>query len=54
MAQKAKTAQQVSGEEKRTCPDCSSDVRVVRYAGFGPRGLFWVCDKNCGYTQRTR
>jgi ssDNA-binding Zn-finger/Zn-ribbon topoisomerase 1 len=51
---KAKTAQKAAPIEKATCPDCGGDVRVVRYAGFGPRGMFWVCDKNCGYVQRTR
>jgi hypothetical protein len=54
LAQKAKTAQKAPAEQKRACPECSADVRVVRYAGFGPKGLFWVCDKNCGYVQRTR
>jgi len=52
---KAKTAEK-GGEavRKRLCPSCGSESRVVQYAGFGPRGFFWVCDKNCGYTERTR
>jgi len=29
-------------------------IRVVQYTGFGPRGFFWVCEKACGYTKRTR
>ncbi len=54
MAQKAKTAQKSAEMAKRECPDCHSEVRVIRYAGFGPRGLFWVCEKNCGFMERTR
>lgn len=54
MAQKAKTAQKTSAMAKRECPDCNAEVRVVRYAGFGPRGLFWVCEKSCGFMERTR
>ncbi len=52
---KAKTAEKGAGATQlRKCPSCGADSRVVQYAGFGPRGFFWVCDKNCGYTQRTR
>ena len=51
---KAKTAQKEAPLEKDLCPTCGSEIRVVRYAGFGPRGMFWVCEKNCGYVQRTR
>lgn len=53
-AKKAKTAQKSSSQQKHVCPDCGSDSRIVKYAGFGDRGLFWVCDKGCGYKQRTR
>lgn len=41
------------GGDRRTCPDCGAELRVVRYAGYGPKGLFWVCEKNCGFMQRT-
>ena len=52
---KAKTAQKNVDDTKAKCPDCGkADTRVVRYVGFGPKGLFWVCDNNCGYMQRTR
>jgi transcription elongation factor Elf1 len=52
---KAKTAEK-AGEvaRKHLCPNCSAETKVVMYAGFGKRGYFWVCDKNCGYTARTR
>jgi len=52
---KAKTAEK-GGDvaRKRLCPSCGAESRVVQYTGFGPRGFFWVCDKNCGYMQRTR
>jgi len=53
---KAKTA--IKGgagqDNKRLCPECEAEARVVRYAGFGPKGLFWVCEKKCGYMERTR
>jgi ribosomal protein S27AE len=52
---KAKTAEKGGDStRKRLCPSCGAESRVVAYAGYGPRGFFWVCDKNCGYTQRTR
>lgn len=52
---KAKTAQKdKSNVAKHMCPSCGSESRVVQYAGAGPRGFFWVCEKNCGYTLRTR
>ena len=52
---KARTAEK-GGEvaRKRPCPSCGGDSRVVQFAGYGPRGFFWVCEKNCGYTERTR
>jgi len=50
---KAKTAQKEAPTAKATCPQCGADVRIVRYAGFGQRGMFWVCDKNCGFSQRS-
>lgn len=53
-AKKAKTAQKTSTQQKHVCPDCGSDARIVMFAGYGDRGLFWVCDKACGYKQRTR
>jgi ribosomal protein L37AE/L43A len=52
---KAKTAIKGGIAEKPQCPNCASEIRIVRYAGFGPKGLFWVCDdKKCGYKRRTR
>jgi hypothetical protein len=52
---KAKTAEKSGGAgQARKCPACGAESRVVQFAGSGPRGFFWVCDKNCGYTQRTR
>ncbi len=50
----AKTAQKKGAAENHTCPECGAERRVVRYVGFGRRGLFWVCDKNCGYIERTK
>lgn len=52
---KAKTAQRAAeAARKQTCPSCGADAKVVLYAGFGKKGFFWVCDKNCGYSARTR
>jgi hypothetical protein len=52
---KAKTAEKnADAMRKHLCPSCGSESRVVQYVGSGPRGFFWVCDKNCGYTKRTR
>lgn len=52
---KAKTAEKnADALRKHLCPSCGSESRVVQYVGSGPRGFFWVCDKNCGYTKRTR
>lgn len=52
---KAKTAEsRDTGGRKPTCGACGADTRIVQYAGYGPRGFFWVCEKECGYTRRTR
>ncbi len=52
---KAKTAEKGGdATRKHLCPNCGADSKVMMYAGFGRRGFFWVCDKNCGYTARTR
>jgi hypothetical protein len=52
---KAKTAEKAGDAgRKLLCPNCGAESRVVEYTGFGPRGFFWVCEKNCGYTKRTR
>lgn len=56
MAEKAKTAQKSSEvRQKRLCPVCGAESKVVQFAGFGQRGFFWVCeDKKCQYMVRTR
>ena len=53
---KAKTAQKGGSVavHKHVCPSCGSDSRVTYFTGFGPKGLFWVCEKACGYKARTR
>ncbi len=52
---KAKTAEK-AGEavRKHACPNCGAESKVVMFAGSGRKGFFWVCEKNCGYTARTR
>ena len=51
---KAKTAEK-GGEAARKplCRSCGAETRVVQFTGYGPRGFFWVCEKNCGFTERT-
>ena len=52
---KAKTAEKSGmGQVKHHCPSCGTESRVHNFAGFGRKGFFWVCDKNCGYVERTR
>ncbi len=52
---KAKTAEKAgAAQQKVLCPSCGAEARVVQFAGFGPRGFFWVCEKNCGYSRRTK
>lgn len=51
---KAKTAEKAGAVLRRSCPTCGAESRVVLFTGYGPRGRFWVCDKNCGYSERIR
>jgi len=52
---KAKTAEKTGLlQEKHLCPSCGTESRVTYFTGFGPKGFFWVCEKNCGYVERTR
>jgi len=52
---KAKTAEKGGAiQQKRSCPTCGADTKVTMLTGWGPKGLFWMCDKNCGYVERTR
>jgi len=52
---KAKTAEKgVAASRKMMCPSCGAESRVVFHTGFGKKGFFWVCEKNCGYSARTR
>lgn len=52
---KAKTAEKTADAGRNhACPTCGAETRVVFYTGFGKKGFFLVCDKNCGYSERTR
>jgi hypothetical protein len=53
---KAKTAQKADaqGQHKHLCPSCGSDGKVTLFAGYGRKGFYVVCEKNCGYIGRTR
>ena len=56
---KAKTAEKGGAAlHKRFCPSCGGpeskvELKVTMFAGYGPKGFFWVCDKNCGFVERT-
>jgi len=53
---KARTAERnasVAGR-KHLCPTCGADGKVTLFAGYGRRGFFVVCEKNCGYVGRIR
>lgn len=58
MAEKkaAKTAAKAgpSAHVKHACPTCAVESQVTYFTGFGRKGYFWVCSKNCGYVARTR
>jgi hypothetical protein len=55
MAEKkaAKTAQKRGSEHtKQQCAKCGSPIQVMRFAGFGSTGLFWVPEgKDCGESE---
>lgn len=52
---KAKTAAgRGAPVHKHACPSCGAESKVTYFTGFGRRGFFWVCEKNCGYAARTR
>ena len=52
---KLKTAQKGGATAgSHVCPNCGAESRVTYFTGFGPKGYFWVCEKGCGYTARTR
>jgi hypothetical protein len=53
---KAKTAEKGAGAArvKHLCPSCNVESQVTYFTGFGRKGYFWVCSKNCGYVSRTR
>ncbi|MBI4517016.1 MAG: hypothetical protein HY699_14505 [Deltaproteobacteria bacterium] len=53
---KAKTAQKSADKvaRARACPNCGADSRVTYFTGYGRKGFFWVCEKECGFSERTR
>jgi len=53
---KAKTAEKGRGDvgHKHMCPSCGAESKVTMFAGYGRRGFFLVCEKNCGYVARSR
>jgi len=55
VAEKARTAQKGdAARNKRPCPTCGSESKIIQFTGFGPKGFFWVCDKNPEHLTRTR
>jgi hypothetical protein len=52
---KAKTAEKSSdAQRKHLCHSCGAETKVTLFAGFGRRGFYRVCEKNCGYIGRIR
>jgi hypothetical protein len=52
---KAKTAEKNAGiQQKHICPSCGAESKVTKFAGFGRRGFYLVCEKACGFVGRTR
>ncbi|MGH7986643.1 MAG: hypothetical protein ACREQX_10225 [Candidatus Binataceae bacterium] len=52
---KAKTAEKGrQNEHKHLCPTCGSESKVTMFAGFGRKGFYLVCEKNCGFVGRIR
>jgi hypothetical protein len=56
MAEKKTRTAQKGGDEtqKHRCPSCGAESKVTLFTGFGRRGFFLVCEKNCGYIGRLR
>ncbi len=53
---KAKTAEKNPGEiqHKHLCPECGGDSKVTKFAGFGRKGFYIVCEKNASHVGRLR
>jgi hypothetical protein len=52
---KAKTAEKAGELQNRhVCPSCGAESKVTKFAGFGRKGFYLVCEKACGYVGRTR
>jgi hypothetical protein len=53
---KAKTAEKNPGEiqHKHLCPECGGDSKVTKFAGFGRKGFYIVCEKNANHVGRLR
>jgi len=52
---KAKTAEKGGQVQHRhMCPTCGSESKVTLFAGYGRKGFYLVCEKNCGYVGRAR
>lgn len=53
---KAKTAEKGAAQvaqRKHLCPSCGAESKITLFAGYGRRGFYAVCEKNCGYIGRT-
>ena len=53
---KAKTAEKNPGEiqHKHLCGECGGDSKVTKFAGFGRKGFYLVCEKNASHVGRLR
>ena len=53
---KAKTAEKNPGEvqHKHLCAECGGESKVTKFAGFGRKGFYVVCEKNASHVGRLR
>jgi hypothetical protein len=52
---KARTAEKAGEvQHKHLCKSCGATAKVTLFTGFGRKGFFAVCEKQCGYVGRLR
>ena len=52
---KARTAEKGGeAQHKHLCKNCGAEAKVTLFTGFGRKGFFAVCEKQCGYIGRLR
>ena len=51
---KAKTAEKNANaaQFRHLCAECGGESKVTKFAGFGRKGLYLVCEKNAAHVGR--